>query len=278
VKILVSVKRVSDPDNANKVRPSADARAVDTGALKWTCNPFDDYALEAAMRLNENAATKETFGEIIAVAMGSEDAIKDVLNRPLAVSANRRIWVNAADNQLDASVVASALKALVEKEKPDLVLMGKQAVDGDSNAAGQMLAEMLQWPSATFARSIEVIENGKALKVGREVDTGILTLEVQLPAVVTVDLGIIASDAVKNGLTPATHRYEGRARLLPLKVIMTGSKKPAERMELSELGVKAEPLTSYQRYSQPPRRSGSTVFVQSAAELVQKLHQEAKVV
>ena len=276
MKILVPVKRVADPDNANKMKVSGDGKSVTSEGLEWKVNPFDEYAVEAALRLNENAATKAALGETVVVSIGSAD-VAQTLRQPLAMGADKGILVGAEDGELDSVVVARALKAVVDKEKPDLVLMGKQAVDGDSNTAGQMLAEMLGWPMATFAMSIEVADGGKALTVGREVDTGVLTLKVQLPAVVTVDLRIVAPGAVKNGETPAGHAYNEGARYASLKGIMQAKKKPIDQLSLSDLGVAAQPAVKYQRFELPAKRSGSVTYVESVEELVQKLQTVAKV-
>ena len=183
MKILVPVKRVSDPDNANKVKVAGDGSAVTTDGLEWKPNPFDEYAVETALRLNENAGNKEKLGETVVATLGPKDCAQ-TLRQTLAMGADRGILVEADDGQLDSVVVARALKALVEKEQPDVLLLGKQAVDGDSNAVGQMTAELLGWPMATFAMSIATDDEGKSLTVGREVDTGVLTLKVQTPAVV----------------------------------------------------------------------------------------------
>jgi electron transfer flavoprotein beta subunit len=276
VKILVPVKRVSDPDNANKVKISADGGAVTSEGLEWKPNPFDEYAVETALRLNENATKNEKLGETVVVSLGPADAAQTI-RQTLAMGADRGILVAADDKDLDSLVVARVLKVLVEKEKPDLVLMGKQVVDGDSNAAGQMLAELLGWPMATFAMSISVDDGGKALTVGREVDTGILTLKVQTPAVVTVDLRIVAPEGVKNGATPSGHKYNEGARYASLKGIMQAKKKPIEQITLASLGVEPALSTRYSKFELPAARSGSVVFVDSPDALIQKLT-EAKLI
>lgn len=276
MKILVPVKRVADPDNANKMKVSPDGTKVTSEGLEWKVNPFDEYAVEAALRLNENAATKESLGETVVVSLGGAD-VATTLRQPLAMGADKGVLVTAEDGELDSVVVARALKALVDKEQPDLVLMGKQAVDGDSNTAGQMLAEMLGWPMATFAMSIEVVDGGKALVVGREVDTGVIKVKVSLPAVVTVDLRIVTPTSVKNGVTPEGHGYNEGARYASLKGIMQAKKKPIDQMSLADLGVSGSPLVNYTKFELPAARSGSVKYVESVQELVQKLQTEAKV-
>ncbi len=235
MKILVPVKRVADPDNANKMKVSPDGTKVTSEGLEWKINPFDEYAVEAALRLNEKGGSNEKLGETIVVSLGGAE-VTQTLRQPLAMGADRAILVAAEDEHLDSTVVARALKAIVDKEQPDLVLMGKQAVDGDSNTAGQMLAEMLGWPMATFAMRIEAADDGKALKVGREVDTGVMNVKVTLPAVVTVDLRIVTPTSVQNGVTPADHKYNEGARYASLKGIMAAKKKPIDQMALSDSG------------------------------------------
>jgi electron transfer flavoprotein beta subunit len=277
VKILVPVKRVADPDNANKVKVSGDATAVSTEGLEWKPNPFDEYAVEAALRLNENAPKNEKLGETVVVSIGPSD-VQQTLRQALAMGADRGILIDANDGQLDTAVTARAFKAIVDAEKPDLVLMGKQTVDGDSNAVGQTLAEMLGWPMATFAMGISTNDGGKTLTVGREVDTGVLTLKVTLPAVVTVDLRIVAPNAVKNGVTPADHKYNEGARYASLKGIMQAKKKPIEQKKLADLGIDTNLSTKYTKFELPPARTGSVTFVETVDELLQKLRSEKKAI
>jgi electron transfer flavoprotein beta subunit len=277
VKILVPVKRVADPDNANKVKVSGDASAVTSDGLEWKPNPFDEYAVEAALRLNENAPKNEKLGETIVASIGPSD-VQQTLRQALAMGADRAILVDAQDGQLDTLVTARALKALVDAEKPDLVLMGKQTVDGDSNAVGQTLADMLGWPMATFAMSISTTDGGKTLTVGREVDTGVLTVNVTLPAVVTVDLRIVAPGSVKNGVTPADHKYNEGARYASLKGIMQAKKKPVDAKKLADLGSDTTLSTKYVKFELPPARSGSVVFCETVDELITKLRTEKKAI
>ncbi|MBN1655797.1 MAG: electron transfer flavoprotein subunit beta/FixA family protein [Deltaproteobacteria bacterium] len=275
MKILVPLKRVCDPDNANKVKVSGDGKAVTSEGLEWKPNPFDEYAVEAALRLNENAAKNEKLGEIVVCSIGVAD-VAQTIRQALAMGADRGILVTADDGALESTVVARALKALVEKEKPDLVLMGKQTVDGDSNAVGQMLAEMLGWPMATFVASISTSDGGKSLNVKREVDMGVVTLKVTTPAVVTVDLRIVSPEAVKNGATPDSHKYNEGPRYASLKGIMQAKKKKIDQLELPALGSDATPATTYPRFELPPARSGSCTFVESVDALVDKLKNQAK--
>jgi electron transfer flavoprotein beta subunit len=276
VKILVPVKRVSDPDNANKVKVAADGKNVTTEGLEWKPNPFDEYAVETALRLNENAAKAgEKLGEVIVVTLGPKDAAQ-TLRQALAMGADRGILIEADDGKLDSLVVARALKKIVEEEKPDLVLLGKQAVDGDSNATAQVLAEFLGYPMATFAMSISTSDGGKNITVGREVDTGVLTVSVATPAVISVDLRIVAPNSVKNGVTPAGHAYAEGARYASLKGIMAAKKKPIAEKALAGLGVDATSGTNYLKFELPAARKAGVV-VETVDELVSKLKNEAKV-
>ena len=197
------------------------------------------------------------------------------LRAALATGADRAIRVDATDDQLDGDVVARALKTIVEKEKPDLVLLGKQAVDGDSNQVGQLLAEYLGWPQATFAGSIKS-EDDKSLVVGREVDGGTINLRVTLPAVVSVDLRIVAPKSVTSIHTAATHTYADGVRFAALMAIMAAKKKPLAEEKLADLSGGAAPRVKYTAFEPPPARKAG-VKVKTVAELVQKLKTEAKV-
>ncbi|MDD9944567.1 MAG: electron transfer flavoprotein subunit beta/FixA family protein [Myxococcales bacterium] len=271
MKILVPVKRVCDPDNANKVKISDSGDDVTSEGLEWKPNPFDEYAVEAALRLNEKAGTTEKLGETVVLSMGPSD-VQQTVRQALAMGADRGILIETEDSELDSAVVARALKAVVEEEEPDLVLLGKQAVDGDSNAAGQMLAEMLGWPMATFAMTLATDDGGESLTVGREVDTGVLTLKVQTPAVVTVDLRIVAPQGVKNGETPDDHAYNEGARYASLKGIMQAKKKKIDSKSLDDLGIETGLTTEYVKFELPPARTGSCEFVETVDELVEKLN------
>ncbi len=273
MKILVSLKRVADPDNANKVKVTSGK--IETTGLEWKPNPFDEYALETALRLTENGAnTKARLGEVVVVTFGPKET-ETTLRAALATGADRAIRVDAADDTLDGDLVARALAALVAKEKPDLVLVGKQAVDGDANQVGQLLAEYLGWPQATFAGSIQS-EGDKSLVVGREVDGGTLKLRVTLPAVVSVDLRIVAPKSVRSVHTPATHNYADGVRFAALMAIMAAKKKPLAEVKLADLAPDTALRIKYLRAELPPSRKAG-IKVKSVEDLVQKLKTEAKV-
>ncbi len=272
MKILVPLKRVADPDNANKIKVTA--TKVETTGLEWKPNPFDEYAVETALRLTENGAnTKARLGEVVVVTFGPKDT-ETTLRAALATGADRAIRVDATDDQLDGDLVARALAKLVEKEKPDLVLLGKQEVEGDANQVGQLLAEYLGWPQATFAGSIKS-EADKALVVGREVDGGTLNVRVTLPAVVSVDLRIVGSKSVQSMHAPA-HAYADGVRFAALMAIMASKKKPLVEVKLAELADDTALKIKYTGFEAPPGRKAG-VKVKTVQELVQKLKTEAKV-
>ena len=283
MKILVSIKRVADPDNASKLKVSADGKAVTSEGLEWKMNPFDDWSLEAALRLTENAAEKNArVGEVVLVSIGPNDEhTQRIIREGLAKGAERGILVEADEGNLDAGVVSAVMKAIVDKESPDLVVMGKQAADGDSNVAGTVLAEKLGWPIINYAMKIKTSDDGKTLEVLRELDTGVATVKVTGPAVLTTSDRILQPDSVKNGVTPESHQYaklEVGGRYASLKGIMQAKKKPIDLMSLGDLGVDASKALNYTKFELPPARTGETTFVADVAELVDKLHNTAKVI
>ncbi|MDB4953799.1 MAG: Electron transfer flavoprotein alpha/beta-subunit [Myxococcales bacterium] len=272
MKILVPVKRVPDPTQKAKLKDGH----IDLTGASWIVNTFDEYAIETALRLLENGETNtRTGGEIIVVSIGPEDAAKEI-RTCLAMGADRAIHVVAKDDEIDSLVVVKVLAAIVAAEKPDLVILGKQAVDGDANQVGQMLAGKLGWPQATFAASVELAD--KSLVVGREVDGGVEYKRVPIPAVVTVDLRIVGSHAVKNGVTPATFSYSGEgARLPSLKGIMAAKKKPMSVAKLADYGAEPKPVIKELSVTLPPPRPPGQI-VADIPTLVKKLADEAKVI
>lgn len=276
MKILVALKRVADPANHNKVKIPSSGDKVDTAGLEWQINPFDLYALETALRLTEDGkAPKVRLGEVIAVTLGPAEAETN-LRSALATGADRAIRVDATDDQLDGRLVAHALKKIVEEEKPDLVLMGKQVVDGETNQVGQMLAELLDWPMATFAATIR--EEAGGLLVGREVDGGVHKVRVKYPALVTVDLRVVAPDSVYSTKTAAGFKYPyEEVRFAPLPAIMQAKKKPLAVRKLAELVGGATLTSKYVKFEAPPGRKAG-VKVKDVQELVQKLATEAKAI
>jgi len=242
MKILVPVKRVLDANV--KARVKSDQSGVDLANVKMAMNPFDEIAVEEATRLKEKGIATE----IVAVSIGPAQA-KDTIVQALTIGADRGILIQS-DADLEPLAVAKLLKAVVETEKPDLVIMGKQAIDGDNNATGQMLAALLDWPQATFASKI-VIENGEA-QVTREIDGGLQTIGVVLPAVITTDLRL------------------NEPRYASLPNIMKAKKKPLETKTVADYGVDVAPRLKVIKVTEPPKRSAG-IKVADAAELVAKL-------
>jgi len=251
MKVLVPVKRVVDYNV--KVRVKSDGSGVDIANVKMSMNPFDEIAVEEAMRIKE--AGKAT--EVVAVSCGVTQC-QETLRTAMAIGADRAILVETAPElDLQPLAVAKLLKALVDKEQPQLVILGKQAIDDDCNQTGQMLAALLGWPQATFASKL-VIEDGKA-SVTREVDGGLETVALQLPAIVTTDLRL------------------NEPRYVTLPNIMKAKKKPLDIVKPDELGIDVTPLLKTLKVSDPPKRSAGTM-VPDVATLVAKLKNEAKVI
>ncbi|HHW76340.1 MAG TPA: electron transfer flavoprotein subunit beta/FixA family protein [Xanthomonadaceae bacterium] len=249
MKILVAVKRVVDYNV--KVRAKADGSGVETANVKMSMNPFDEIAVEEAVRLQEAGKA----GEIVAVSLGVA-ACQDTLRTALAMGADRGILVET-DVELQPLAVARLLKAVVEKEKPDLVILGKQAIDDDANQTGQMLAALLGWPQGTFASKVEMGEG--TVSVTREVDGGLETVALKLPAVVTTDLRL------------------NEPRFVKLPNIMKAKKKPLDVFKPADLGVDATPRLVTLKVQEPPKRQAG-IKVDSVAALVDKLHKEAHVI
>jgi len=248
MKVLVPVKRVVDYNV--KIRVKADQTGVETANVKMSMNPFDEIANEEAIRLKEKGIATE----IVAVSLG-EQKCQETLRTALAMGADRAIHV-VSDVELQPLAVAKCLKAVVEREQPDLILLGKQAIDDDSNQTGQMLAALLGWAQATFVSKLE-LQDGKAV-CGREVDEGIETIEIALPAIITVDLRL------------------NEPRYASLPNIMKAKKKPIDPLTPEELGVDVTPRLVYTHFEEPPKRQAG-VRVESIDELVGKLKNEAGV-
>lgn len=272
MKILVPCKRVPNPEQKLKFAGGS----LDLAGASWQVNPFDEYAVEAALRLTEKGKGGERSGEIVLVSIGPKD-VSQQLRGLLAMGADRAILVSGDDGSLDAEVVARVLDAVVKAEKPDLVVMGKQAVDGDSNQVGQLLAGYLGWPQATFCASIRLAADGKSALTTREVDAGVEEKRVRLPAVLTVDLRIIGKKAVRNeALTGPDAEWDEGPRYAALKGIMAAKKKEIREVTAESLGVTAKPGLKVAQQTPPPGRKAG-VKVASVEELVAKLHNEAKV-
>jgi electron transfer flavoprotein beta subunit len=275
VKVLVAVKRVSDPENLNKVKVTPDGK-VDASGLEPKPSPYDEYALESALRLTENGQTpRQRLGEVVVATFGPKPS-ELMLRAMLGTGADRAIRVDATDEELDGDLVARGLKALVEREQPDLVLVGYEQTESESNEVGQMLAEYLGWPQATFAGSIRS-EDDTALVIGREVEGATVTVRVTLPAVVTVLDKVVYPKGVRSKHTPDTHAYPDGVRFAALMAIMAAKRKPLVEIALSELVSDLTMKVRYGVVEQPPKRAAG-VKVKDVAELVQRLKTEAKVI
>ncbi len=271
MKILVTVKRVPDPE----MRPKFKGNALDLSGVTWAVNTFDEYAVETALRLTEKGDSGERTGEVVVLSIGPKEAAQQV-RQALAMGADRAILVDATDENLDSDSVARIVKAVALREKPDLLLMGKQAVDGDANQVAQIAAGLLGWPQATFAAQVELAADEKSVSVAREVDAGVETKKVPLPAVVTVDLRIIAPGGVKNNKTAASHTYADGPRYASLKGIMAAKKKKLDEITVDSLGVKLAPKVKWLGVEAPPARKAG-IKVADVNELIKRLHDEAKV-
>ena len=249
MKILVAVKRVIDYNV--QIRVKEDASGIVTENVKMSTNPPDDNAIEEAVKIKESGKATE----VVAVTVGEEKA-QETVRKALAVGADRGIHVKA-DGAIEPLAVSKILQKIVDKEKPDLVFMGKQAIDDDCNQTGQMLSSLLDWPQATFASKIDV-KDGK-LEVVREIDEGLETIEINTPAIVTCDLRL------------------NEPRYASLPNIMKAKKKPIEQLSASDLGVDITPKIQQIKVEEPPKRKAG-IMVSSVAELVQKLKNEAKVI
>ncbi|MGO1120347.1 electron transfer flavoprotein subunit beta/FixA family protein [Rhodovibrionaceae bacterium A322] len=249
MKVLVAVKRVIDA--YVKVRVKSDGTGVETQNVKMSMNPFCEIAVEEAIRMKEAGIATE----IVVVSCGAQSS-QETIRTALAMGADRGVLVET-DETLEPLAIAKLLKGVVEKEQPEVVLLGKQAVDNDFNQTGQMLSALLGWSQATFASNVEKADGD--LKVTREVDGGLETIQVKLPAVVTADLRL------------------NEPRYASLPNIMKAKKKPIDNMSPADLGVDPAPRLSVLKVSEPAERQAG-VKVESVAELVEKLKNEAKVI
>lgn len=249
MKVLVPVKRVVDYNV--KVRVKSDNTDVDIANVKMSMNPFDEIAVEEATRLKEKGGATE----IVAVSCGVSQC-QEQIRSAMAIGADRGVLVET-DAQLQPLAVAKLLKAVVDKEQPQLVILGKQAIDDDANQTGQMLAALLGWPQATFASAVEVV--GDSVKVTREIDGGLETLSLKLPAIITTDLRL------------------NEPRYATLPKIMQAKKKPLDTYKPEDFGVDVAPRLSVLKVTEPAARQAG-IKVPDVATLVDKLKNEAKVI
>ena len=251
MKILVAAKRVPDPNATIKVRP--DGTGIVTDNVKYVVNPFCEIAIEEALRVKE----KHGGAEIVLVSVGGKVS-QEQLRTGLAMGADRAILV-LSEQEVDPAVIARVLKKLIDDEKPDIVFMGKQSIDDDSNVVGQMVAELLGWAQATFASAVKLSDDKKSAVVTREVDGGLEDVEIQLPAVITADLRL------------------NEPRYASLPGIMKARKKELKELAVGDLGVDVAPKVKITKLETPPKRSAGRK-VESVQELVKLLHDEAKAI
>jgi len=251
VKLLVPIKRVPDPQTTINVK--ADGSGIVTDNVKFVINPFCEIAIEEALRIKENQGG----AEVVLVSIGQKVS-QEQLRTGLAMGADRAILVGT-DEAVEPALAAAVLKKLIEQEQPDLVMLGKQAIDGDSNQTGQLLAAALDWPQATFASKVVFSDDKKEITVTREVDGGLETVAFALPGIVTTDLRL------------------NEPRYASLPGIMKARKKELKEIPLAELGIDASPRVKTVKIQPPPKRQGGRK-VESVQELVNLLHTEAKLI
>lgn len=251
MKVLVTVKRVPDPETT--IRVKSDGSGIETDNIKYVINPFDEIALEEALRIKEKLGS----GEVVLVSIG-DSVVTEQLRTGLAMGADRAILVGC-DQDLDSLAVARVLAKIVEEENPQLVLMGKQAIDDDANQAGQMLAALLDWPQATFASEVVLSDDQQAVKVTREVDGGLETIGFALPGIITSDLRL------------------NEPRYASLPGIMKARKKEIKEVAAADLGADMSPRLTINSL-EPPTQKEAGKKVETVEELIGLLHDEAKVI
>ena len=250
MKTLVTVKRVPDPETTIRVKP--DGSGIVTDNVKYVINPFDEIAIEEALRIKEKLS-----GEVILVSIGAK-VVTEQLRTGLAMGADRAVLI-LCEQELDSLAVARVFAKLIENEKPELVLMGKQAIDDDSNQAGQMLAALLGWPQATFASKVELAADQKSVQVTREVDGGLETVGFALPGIITADLRL------------------NEPRYASLPGIMKARKKEIKEIPIADLGADVTPRLKVLKLEPPAKKQAGKKF-ETVQALVDSLHTEAKVI
>ena len=250
MKTLVTVKRVPDPETTIRVKP--DGSGIVTDNVKYVINPFDEIAIEEALRIKEKLG-----GEVVLASIGAK-VVTEQLRTGLAMGADRAVLI-LCEQELDSLAVARIFAKLVENEKPELVVMGKQAIDDDSNQAGQMLAALLDWPQATFASKVEFAADQKSVQVTREVDGGLETVGFSLPGIITADLRL------------------NEPRYASLPGIMKARKKEIKEVPIADLGADVTPRLKVQKLEPPAKKQAGKKF-ETVQALVDSLHTEAKVI
>ncbi len=271
MKILVTVKRIPDPDENLKFA----GNAIDTSSSKWVANAFDEYAVETALRMAEKIGSKDRLAEVIVLSVCPKGK-KQHVTQFLAMGANRGVIVDADDTAMDSQSIAKLVAAVFKKEECDLLISGKLSQDSEGNELAQRVAGILDLPQAAFAATLKWDQGANALSIGREVDDGVETKKLPLPAVVSVDLRIVLPHSVNNGVTPEDHKYSEGARLASLRGITMAKRKKVAVHSPADLGVTPTSNVTYAEVVAPPARAAGQI-VDSPEALIQKLTTEAKV-
>lgn len=271
MKILVTAKRIPDPDESLKIANGA----IDTSSSKWVPNAFDEYAVETALRLAEHVGGSARLAEIVVCSICPKDKRQHV-TQFLAMGADRGVIVDADDTALDSQSVAKLIAKVYEKEGCDLVIAGKLSQDDEGNEVAQRVAGLLGLPQATFGATVSWDRGAGALAVAREVEDGVETKQIPLPAVLSVDLRIVLPTSVKNGASPADHAYQEGPRLASLRGITMAKRKKVDVYTPADLGVEVGRRVGAAQVSPPPKRQAGQI-VESPEQLVEKLATEAKV-
>jgi electron transfer flavoprotein beta subunit len=275
VNILIPIKQVVDPDQYRQLQLAPDGTSVVTQGLALIPNPFDEHALEAALRLTEDGREPtRRLGEVVVVTLGSATT-ETMLRSALAIGAGEAIRVEASHENIDAWLVSKTIARLAKQSSVDLVLLGKQSADGDGNEVAQRVAALLDWPQVTGATQIEELEDGSLL-VEREVDGGTLRVGVGLPAVISVDLRIIAAQSVRSRHCPREYLYPPGVRFATLPAIIAARRKPIVTRLLGDLVEKPRPVLRHVAYDLAPSRACCRI-VGSTDELVQRLTSDSRV-
>jgi len=271
-KILVTVKRIPDPDESLKFTDGG----LDLSSVKWVPNAFDEYAVETALRLAEDVANKKKkLAEIVVLSICPQKQ-RQHMTQFLAMGADRGVVVDADDSTLDTAAVAKIIAKVAQDEGADIVITGKLSQDNEGNQVGQRVAGLLGWPQACFAAEVDWDQGSNTLKVGREVDDGVESKKVPLPALITVDLRVVLPTSVRNGVNPADHKFTDGPRLASLRGITMAKRKKVKVLSPADLGVESQGGESTVAVNKPPARKAGQM-VGSVEELVEKLATEAKV-
>ena len=271
-KILVTVKRIPDPDESLKFTGGG----LDLSSVKWVPNAFDEYAVETALRLAEDTKNKKNkLAEIIVLSICPAKQ-RQHMTQFLAMGADRGVIVDADDQSLDTAAIAKIIAKVAQDEGVDVVITGKLSQDNEGNQVGQRVAGLLGWPQACFAAEIDWDQGAKTLTVAREVDDGVETKKLPLPALISVDLRVVLPSSVRNGVNPADHKFTDGPRLASLRGITMAKRKKVKVVTPGDLGVGSAGGEATVAVKQPPARAAGQI-VGSVEELVTKLATEAKV-